>query len=250
MQRSLLLAKDLGIEKDHAVQSRLAVTLMTGSILLGKTADAKRWFQFGHRHAVAEGDLACIDGLLFNRAVFGLARQRIAWSLTSIDPNWCAAIRAELVSARNLQNMVGITTMRGHIDLCMARLDLMEGHAQSAIEGLDKVVALDHFAGKHVNSTALAIDRLFAQHTASQHVDLEVRLAELNLSDLDTLDPDERLVAMTMLIRLNARLPANERAEALSLHLQNAKSDYEDYENALFRSLSPWLELQSGTSTS
>ncbi|MFN9745934.1 MAG: hypothetical protein ACK57B_09860 [Betaproteobacteria bacterium] len=241
MQRSLLLVRDLGLERDHAVQSRVAVTLMTGSILLGRQDAARKWFHHGHQHAVSEGDLACIDGLLFNRAVFGLARQRVAWSLSAIDPQLCATIRAELQSARNLQNMVGITTMRGHIDLCVARLDLMEGNANAAIEALARIVEIDQFAGKHLNSTALAIDRLYAMVTASREVDVAAEISALDVSALETLDPDERLVAMTMLVRLSDRLAGAIDATVLRTRLEDAKSDYEEFEKRLLAAVSSWL---------
>ncbi|MFM7507807.1 MAG: hypothetical protein ACKO3M_14875 [Rubrivivax sp.] len=241
MQRSLLLVRDLGLEQYHAVQSRVAVTLMTASILLGRSASARKWFHHGHQHAVAEGDLACIDGLLFNTAVFGLARQRVAWSLGTMDQQACATIRAELQSARNLQNMVGITTMRGHIDLCVARLDLMEGNAGAAVEALARNVAIDQFAGKHLNSTALAIDRLYALVAASRETDVAADIGTLDLAELESLDPDERLVAMTMLVRLSDRFPGAIDATLVRSGLENARVDYMEFETKLLGATSPWL---------
>ena len=241
MQRSLLLIRDLGLEQHHAVQSRVAVTLMTAAILLGRTAAAKKWFHHGHHHAVSDGDLACIDGLLFNRAVFGLARQRVAWALTTFDPQACATIRAELQSARNLQSMAGITTMRGHIDLCTARLDLLEGKPGEATDALERIDGVHQFAGKHLNSTALAIDRLFALSAASRDVNVPAEIGMLDLTALDTLDPDEGLVAMTMLAQLGARYSGLVDTAPLNCGLQDARVDYEKYESQLLASTSLWL---------
>jgi hypothetical protein len=242
MKRSLLLARDLGLEQDHAVQSRMAVTLMTGAILLGKRDYAKHWFHFGHRHAVADGDLACIDGLLFNRAVFGLARQRIEWCRDSTDREWCEAIRAELESARNLQHLVGITTMKDHIDLCVARLDLIEGRTREALEGLNRLQVLERFSGRHVNATALAVDRIFALSFEAQSDNLGAELESLELSELDELDPDERVVAFTMLSRLTETLSGYTARNVVEAALQHAEAEYQSYEVELHLSLSEWLQ--------
>ncbi len=242
MRRSLLSIKDLGLDADHAVQSRLAVTMMTGCLLLGEREYAKKWFHFGHSHAVAEGDLACIDGLLFNRAVFGLARQRVDWCFDRFDPEWARLIRAELSSARNLQNLVGITTMRDHIDLCVARLDLLEGRYQSSAETLSNLRILDRFATKHVNQTALEIDLLFISGSLGQVDDLHSRLNAIDLGEVAALDPDERLVALTQLHRVVQLALDNGRAHDFADELRLAQVEYVAYENQIRDAIQSLME--------
>lgn len=242
MKRSLLSIQDLGLDGDHAVQSRLSVTLMTGAIMLGEREVANSWFHAGRAHAVAEGDLACIDALLFNRAVFGLARQRVAWCIGQVDKSWASAVRAELESARNLQNLVGITTMRDHIDLCVARLDLIEGRYREALASFSKLQSLDRFAGKNINAAALAIDLIFVRHQIDPIPDLAAQLKSVNPDELQSLDPDERLVAFTIIGRL---------ADSGSLHLDQVPSasnvelalaEYTEYERELRSAMTPWLQ--------
>lgn len=241
MNRSYLLIKDLGLEDDHAVQSRVAATLMTAAILVGEQDVAREWFRNGHRHAVAEGDLACIDALLFNRAVFGTARQRVAWCSDEFDTEWATTLRAELESARNLQNLVGITTMQDHIDLCVARLDLMEARFVEAESRLSRLQNLDRFAGKHVNSVALALELIYAKSCANDGQDVLGELQSLALEDLASLDPDERLVALTIYAKLVDQHRSADRHEAGIRALTECRAAYRAYELELRAALSPWL---------
>ena len=131
--------------------------------------------------------------------------------------------------------------MRGHIDLCTARLDLMEGKFNTALDALEKIVEINQFAGKHLNSTALAIDRLFALSGTSGDMNPPTEIGTLDLSALNTLDPDERLVALTMLVQLSDRYSGALDATLLRERLQDATVDYEKYENQLLASVAPWL---------
>ncbi len=242
MQRALLRINDLGLEDDHAVQSRLAATLMTAALLIGERDCAQRWFRFSHRHAVAEGDLACIDALLFNRAVFSVARQRVAWCFGNFDPDWAKTIRGELASARNLQHLVGITSLRDHVDLCVARLDLLERKATVAEGKVVGVNGLENFADKHINSTARTIDSAFASWLTGDlgGQALYSRLCELSLDDLQPLDPDERLVALTMYSRMAEAVGEIDFAP-LAVRLQESKEDYLRFELELRTAMAPWL---------
>lgn len=243
MSRSLLRINDLGLEGDHAVQSRKAVTLMTAAILLGEREVAQSWFRLGHRHAVAEGDLACIDALLFNRAVFGLARQRIAWCFGAIDSAWTKVIRAELESARNLQNLAGITTMQDHIDLCVARLNLIENVGGDRVTTQSHPTSLERFSRKHVNELALHLDLLYEGwlRQALPLEDLKIQIKRLDWQQLSGLDPDERMVALTIYSRLASPFMADAEVDQKHEDLEECKEGYLAYERGLRSAMAPWL---------
>lgn len=241
MQRALLLVRDLGLDQDHAVQSRFAVTVMVSTMFVGERVQAQKWFRLGHSHAVADGDQACIDGLLFNRAVFGLARQRVAWCSGQLDRDWAQTIRAELHSAANLQQLVGIATLTNHVDLCLARLDLIEGRFIDGLRLIDQVAQLDGFAGKHVNSTALSVERVFALAQLGREQEAAKLAKSLDLSELEPLDPDERLVAFKMLSMLPDTIADHEGRRMADAKLAEARSDYEAIESRLRNAIGPWL---------
>ena len=243
MSRSLLGIKDLDLEDDHAVQSRKAVILMTAAILLGERESAQSWFRVGHRHAVAEGDLACIDALLFNRAVFGLARQRISWCFGGIDPAWTKMIRAELESARNLQNLAGITTMQDHIDLCVARLNLIEGVGADRVASQSHLTSLERFSRKHVNELALHLDHLYECWLLGvlSLEDLKSQIKTLDWQQLSGLDPDERMVALTIYSRLASLFTADVGVDQRHQDLEESKEAYLAYEHGLRSAMGPWL---------
>lgn len=241
MQRNLLLVRDLGLDQDHAVQSRFAVTVMVSTIFVGERIQAQKWFRLGHSHAVADGDQAGIDGLLFNKAVFGLARQRVAWCAGAFDRDWAQTIRAELRSAANLQQLVGIATLTNHVDLCLARLDLIEGRFMEGLRLIDQLARLEGFAGKHVNSTALSVERVFALAHVGREQEAAQLAKSLELSELERLDPDERLAAFKMLSMLPSAFPDEEGRRTVNTKLADARSDYEATESRLRSAIAPWL---------
>lgn len=241
MHRSLVLVRDSVGSEDHAVLSRRAVVMMTAAIILGDKNSAQRWFQVGHRHAVADGDQACIDALLFGRGVFGVARQRIDWCRDSTDSEWLGLIRAELGSAKNLQQLVGISTMRDHVDLSMARLDLIERRWSAALSTLQRLKEPNGFPRNHLNPTALAIEALFAQLQLGDTAAVISGAAQVDLDQLDALDPDERAVGLSIWARIAEHPAMAGHVRSDPDRLAKAWADYDNYESQLRHALEPWL---------
>jgi hypothetical protein len=241
MKRSLLLVRDLAGGEDHAVQSRFAVTVMIGALLLGRRDVGQFFFTSGHRHAVADGDQVCINSLLFDRSVFSSARLRVDWCRDKSDANWLQTARAELSSARNLQHLVGVTTMRDHFDLALARLDLIEGRFTEALPTLLRLEARDGFAHSHLNQTALSIEALYAQLQIGDFQAVEVGAAAIDLAQLDALDPDERVVGLSIWSKLTEHPAMAGKLPSVQARLEQAWSDYDLYESQLRHALEPWL---------
>jgi hypothetical protein len=241
MSRSLVLVRDAVDKDDHAVLSRRAVVLMTGSIILGAKEASQTWFQIGHSHAVADGDQACIDALLFGRGVFGVARQRVDWCRAMGDEEWLKRIRAELASATNLHQLVGISTMRNHIDLSLARLNLIEARWDEALPLLLRLQEPSGFPDNHLNQTALSIEALYAQLQLGDFQAVEAGAESIDLAQLDALDPDERVVGLSIWSKLTEHPALAGKLPSVQTRLEQAWSDYDLYESQLRHALEPWL---------
>lgn len=241
MRRAFLLVRDTATPNDHAAQSRFAVTLMVGALLIGRRDIGQKYFQHGHRNAVADGDQVCINSLLFDRAVFSTARQRVDWCRNKVDEDWLGFTRAELSSAVNLQQLVGVTTMQDHFGLAMARLNLIKGLWSESLPTLLRLQTQSGFARSHLNPTALAIEALFAQLQLGDTAAVITGAPQVDLDQLDALDPDERAVGLSIWSRIAAHPAVAGHVRSDPDRLAKAWADYDTYESQLRHALEPWL---------
>lgn len=241
MRRSLLLVRDTASADHHAARSRYSVTLLIGVLLLGRRDLGQLYFQEGHRHAVADGDQVCINSLLFDRAVFATARQRVDWCRGHAEPGWLDITRAELSSSLNLQQLVGVKTWKDHFDLALARLDLIKGRWSEALPILLRLQAEPGFKRNHLNPTALAIEALYAQLQLGDTAAVIAGAAQVDLDQLDALDPDERAVGLSIWSRIAAHPAVAGQVRSDPDRLAKAWADYDSYESQLRHALEPWL---------
>ena len=199
MAESLRVAISNVKVNESDAQTRIAIVLTNSFTICGDDRQSRLWFKRGHEHAVKNGDQASIDALLYNRAAFSLAWHRALACIEPIPDEALRRLRSEVDSARNLQNLTGISALGVHIRLLDARLLMLEKRYEDAAKALQAVRG----------------DGPFGEHNFSQtFVDLEMALCNLRggcvptmpslpaLEALDRLDIDERIVAMWLLLQL------------------------------------------------
>ncbi len=233
MRRALEIARTSASEADHGPQARYALIMMLGAQLLGRREQGRVWFGSAHRHAIAAGDQASIDALIFNQAAFGLARQRINWCRGAVDQDWLNQSRSELGSARNLESMVGISSLVEHVDLALARADTARGEFAAAIDALEAIRSSQAFAAKHSNSSALSLEIGYCYFKLGQSGLARTLVSGLDEGLLDQLDPDERVVLLTMWVSLAEAGLAGVEEGRIRDRLLEATSDYAEYESRL-----------------
>jgi hypothetical protein len=233
MARSIRLVEDYRELDDHGTESRLALVLMLVCLLLGDRVQANKWFHTGHQHSVADGDQASIEALLFNRATFGFARQRLEWCKGQVESGWLHSISAELSSARNLQEMVGLAAMREHVDLSIARIKILTGDFVSARQALQGFLGTSSFAEKHLNIAALQIEIAYCDFQTGSVEAAKDLLATVQLGDISKLDPDEQVYLLTMWDQLSTQHLSEAGVSESKALLKNAWIAYDDYERGL-----------------
>jgi hypothetical protein len=242
---SLRLAIESSSDREHGTRARCAIVLSIAFSLCGDRLERQRWFMKGRDHALHEGDQASIDALLHNRAAFGLAWHRAQRCRRELDQAEILTVRSEIASARNLQKLTHIGAHASYIDLCDARLQVLEGQYQSAMDLLERTRTLGPFPGGHFNQDLVALEIAFCQLKLRDIEGAVNTFATIQTTSFNSLDIDDQLVASWMLHQLaiaDSRLGSLSEAER---ELQIISSEYDNYVSALRVKFSEFTEIQN-----
>jgi hypothetical protein len=233
MRLALKLSLESAGESDHTALTRCALLKSLGAEFLGLRDAAKSWFKVAHRHAIADGDQASIDALIFNKAAFALARQRLEWARGRLDVGLLPALKTELQSAKNLCQMVGITSFAGHIELSIARLVVLQGDYVAARDIYSSLHEPSGFKPQQASESAIRIETAYCHFGLGQHELARAAAADIDVRQLKGLDPDEQVVALMMWKHLVASFGTAEDLEHAQSLLEQANEDYERYESRI-----------------
>ena len=187
---------------DHGARVRCAVVLFNAFAICGMRRQSQYWFMDGRDHALRDGDQASIDALLHSRAAFGVAWLRAQSCKGIEDAAAMLTVRAEVASARNLQALTRVEAHSTYIDLCDARLQIMEGHFQSAKDLLTRIRNAGPYPGGHFSQGLVDLEIAYCESKINRLDAALVEFAAMPLGELESLDVDDRLVAAWMLLEL------------------------------------------------
>ena len=200
--RSIRLALQNAEAEDHAARARCAIVLFNAFALCGKRKDSQYWFLTGRDHALKLGDQASLDALLHSKAVFGVAWLRSQTCKGNVDEALMMMARAEISSARNLQNLTRVEAHANYINLCDARLQIMEGNFQSAKELLILIRNDGPYPSGHFSQGLIDLEIAYCDGKLNR---IEAAFEVFNSmlpGSLSSLDVDDRLVAAWMTFEL------------------------------------------------
>lgn len=240
--RSLRTALENAADQDHTARARCAIVLFNAFALCGDRRESQRWFMSGREHALKAGDQASIDALLHSRAAFGLAWLRVQRCRGEVDAASLSTVRSEIASARNLQRLTQVEAHASYIDLCDARLQVVEGKYKSAIELLTLLRTAGPYPGGHFSQELVELEIAFCQAKLGCIEVATNAVAPVQATDHDSLDVDDQLVARWMaleLAELDSRFgPANEA----KLQLERVSAEYEAHLAALRREFEEFVD--------
>jgi hypothetical protein len=237
MARTLALATDSWEPEQHAAKTRVFLVLMLAAMVLGRAEAAQTCFKKAHHHAVADGDQASIDALVFDRASFALSRQRLEWALGKDNAEWVARTRLELESSGNLNKLVNIQTLAEHVTFGLARADWMLGEFSKAAAALEGFVGGKSFRSGHLNDSALRTELAYCHLMAGDKARAQFFAALIDIDELRALDPDERVVLSKMLLALEQAGLDVIGSVSLAEFVQDASSDHQEFEHRLGQAL-------------
>lgn len=198
MAKSLQIAIAHTTESDHDANARLAMVLSESFLLCGEIQYAQAWFMRSREHALRDGDQASIEALLYNRAAFSLARLRAENCFAEMDIDRLSLLRTEIVSAKNLQDLIGIAALTNFIHLCEARLLILEKKYSQAIDALTDVRNARPFADYNFNQSLVDLELSFCMQRLGRVDEAKLIYASIDWSSFERLDVDDQLIAAWM----------------------------------------------------
>lgn len=226
MTKSLKSGMELADSSNHEAHCRLAAVLSNCLYLCGDRADAQKWFMISRDHALAEGDQATIDALLYNKAAFGLAQLRAARCFGALDPGLVDLVELEISSAENFQSITRIVSLNHLIRLCKARILLLQDRFPDALRVFASIRSAEPFAKYNFSEGIVDLEVAFCLKKLGQHEDAASLLGNLGEVDSSDLDIDDRLVISWLKTEL---APHSPRLGDPLLLLQNLESLQAEY---------------------
>ena len=199
---ALRTAIDLADPANHEANSRIALVVSNCMYLYGDREAAQRWFMIGRDHALADGDQAAIDALLFNRAALGISSTRADSCLSEVDSPQLDLLRLEIASAENFTTMTKIVSLNNLIRLSKARILQLMGHYQQALEVLAVVRSEKPFASYNFSEGMVDLERAYCLHKCGHELEAKQVFESINGNEGSEFDIDDRLVMTWTKLRL------------------------------------------------
>lgn len=194
MTVSLRIALANATDDNHDAIARLSMVMADALFLCGNRKHAQVWFMRSRSHAVASGDQASTEALLYNRAAFGTAWLRAERCISRDDSGELALIRLEVASARNFQDMTQISALSHLISLCDARLLILESEFERAIAALELVRNCGPYANYNFDQDLIDLEVTYCLKKLGRTDDALETFGRIRGNDLAGMDVDDRLV--------------------------------------------------------
>lgn len=201
----------------HDAQARLAMVLCNAFYLSGDRRSGQQWFMRSRDHALLDGDHAGIEALLYNRAAFNIAGLRVRSCFESLPVEALRMARSELKSAHNLQNLSAVAALPHLLELCDARLLMLEEKFEEAIDRLQLVRHSGPFAKYNFDQALVELEILYCTSHRQEDTEPLAVAIEATDSDFSTMDVDDQLIAAWMYRQLavkTGRVDLIERSNA------------------------------------
>ena len=232
MFRSLNVALDNTTDQDHAARTRIFMVLCDAALLCGDRAQGQTWFLRSRDHALKEGDQASIEALLYNRAAFNLAWLRAQRCFETLDSKDLSLVRLEISSARNLQEMTGIGALTHFVHICDARLLILEGKYEVAVERLEALRSSTPYGAYNFDQGFLDLEVAYCRYRGGDLQQSNI-VEKLDQETFAHLDVDERLVAAWMVCELLALAPTTERYRSARQHFSEVAGHFRSTEQTI-----------------
>lgn len=133
----LVKAFDWTTANDHEARSRAFTVMGLAFLTAGEPENARNWMQRARNHAVASGDIAMQNIILYNTAAFQAMRLTLLDCTATVDPADLQFSVMSAQSAGNLNSALGISNQSSMVPVQRAELLTIEKRWAEAIELFD-----------------------------------------------------------------------------------------------------------------
>jgi hypothetical protein len=229
MFRSLASAIDLAEESNHEAHSRIALTVFNCLVLYGDRRAAQSWFMKAREHALALGDQATIDALLYNRAAFGTAAIRAEKCFGEIDSDLVDLVRLEVFSAENFQTIANIRSVNHFIRLCKARILMQKDLFDEAYSLLSIARSEGPHATYNFSQGIVDLERVYCLIKIGQTTEAQALFAGVEGIEVQDFDIDDRLTIAWLKRELACFSPEYGDVSSLTAGLKTLTDAYIDH---------------------
>lgn len=187
----------------HDAHARCARILSDCFALTGDRQRSKFWFDVAHRHAVAIGDQAMLDAIIYNSVAFGLSRIRSESCLGKVESRKIRMMETALSSSRSYQALIGARALTHLVDVCGARLLMMKGEYSEAIDALSGLSQAGPMAPNNFSQDLNKLELAYC-HAEIEQINVAADLlAQIEDRRFPGIDVDDRLAAAWMCHRMS-----------------------------------------------
>lgn len=242
MVLSLRLALQNASEQNHAARTRIYMVLCDAAFLCGNRRLGQRWFLRSRDHALKDGDQASIEALLYNRAAFSMAWLRTQSCFGSVSAEDLSLARLEISSARNLQELTGVGALTHYVHICDARLLVLEGKYDVAIERLNALRSATPYGAYNFDQRFFDLEVAYCRFRCGESPMPEFREGAFDFA-FEHLDIDEQLVAAWMVCQMASADESTDTYRAAIQHLDAVSKTFRAAEQSLRAQVELFEEL-------
>lgn len=187
----------------HSAAARYGAVLCSCFALTGNHEQAKRWFLHSRESALAYGDRASLESLIHNKAVFTLSWLRSGQCLEPIDPSALSLARAELMSAKNYQDLIQIRSFTHFVKLWQARALILGREFSMGMSELVECGRLGPYSPSYFSSALLSTELAYCSFSLGRIGDALMHYEATDQDEFASLDVDERLVVGSYLLQMS-----------------------------------------------
>jgi tetratricopeptide (TPR) repeat protein len=205
MFRSLQTAHDLSQSENTDAEIRISMVVSNGFFLCGDRANGQVWFMRSRDYALAAGDQATIDALLYNRAALGVADLRVQRCFSEVDPSLLSLVHMEVSSARNFQIITNDLSLNNLTELSKARILLMKGDFQESYAALGKIRSAGPFPKYNFSDAMIDLEVALCAVGLGRYDEAMTLCKRAQEFDFSGFDVDDQLVASWIKLELAKR---------------------------------------------
>ncbi len=227
MIRSLESALSNSERDDHDSLARAYSVLGNAYMSSGQRLRGNACYAVCHHHALISGDQATIDANIYNRAAFAAAWLRARACFGETDSEWLTAVRGELRSSQNYQNIAGMSAVTGLVAMASARMSVLAGDFHAAIPALTAAREMKPFSAYGFHQSLVDLELAYC-HMKLKERGHAKRFFDIGANcDYSNLHSDERLVAAWLTAAILEQYPDIGDANAAQIELEERKAGFE-----------------------
>ena len=234
---------------EHEALARASMVLANALAACGDFKRANEWYMACRYHAVEAGDEATLEAHLYNRAAFGISWLRAQVCLGFPDEGSVVAMRREIASAHNLQDLTGVQALTNMVVLWEARLSILQGDYERAVRLLPTTGSEGPFSETNFSPSIVGLERALCLARLGRVADAEREFLPASGANIDHLHEDEQMYAAWIRCELAQYGTTFDAKDAAEQRLASARRLFAEASTRLKSAIAPLSRYKPPTAS-